>query len=589
MAGQVSLGRTLIAALTLLYLNAWSATAAVLRNFQVAQPPIVPQDAKQCTIKILQRDFAWSYGLAEVVPYVPPTDCGAPGSWAAITLNLTVTSNGTQYDRLAHFALGDVEIWRTSTPEPTRGEGIIWTYIKDVTRYTPLFAKNGTFIFQLDNIIQEGLDGVYSTVVYATYYASSQKNPSAKTSDLIVPLSTFAKDNGVHGSVPPAFTTNVTLPQNTVKVFAELYASGNSQEEFWYFNAANEIIPDLPPDTTYGQGPFREVRLLVDGHLAGAVYPYISIYTGGFVPSVWRPIPSYGALDLPTYFVDLTPFAPLLADGKAHQITIDVSSAEDDHQVLQNWWVSGLLQVFTDPESDKTTRGKITRYSAEPYAKTDLISNIDENGDVRVDLSASRDLRIEATVISGSGKVNLVEWRQKLNYKNRQLYLDGAMKQIVQQSAKGNVTSRHNGVPVIVDKFSFPITVNYTILSADGRSWKTDFDHSYDRDLLPNPFTLRSEIKTRQIASGYYTRSTPYNFGNGTNNNTFDYRDYAGNTYRRKVNAAYNNITLDIIEGSLASATPASRVGGASPFTDQTSVEWVLNTVVRLPGRTGTL
>lgn len=54
MAGQVSLGRTLIAALTLLYLNAWSATAAVLRNFQVAQPPIVPQDAKQCTIKILQ-------------------------------------------------------------------------------------------------------------------------------------------------------------------------------------------------------------------------------------------------------------------------------------------------------------------------------------------------------------------------------------------------------------------------------------------------------------------------------------------------------------------------------------------------------
>lgn len=54
-------------------------------------------------------------------------------------------------------------VWRTSTPEPTRGDGIIWTYIKDVTRYTPLFAKNGTFIFQLDNVIQEGLDGVYSS------------------------------------------------------------------------------------------------------------------------------------------------------------------------------------------------------------------------------------------------------------------------------------------------------------------------------------------------------------------------------------------------------------------------------------------
>ena len=158
------------------------------------------------------------------------------------------------------------------------------------------------------------------------------------------------------------------------------------------------------------------------------------------MPSVWRPIPSYGALDLPTYFVDLTPFAPLLADGKPHQVTIDVSSAEDDHQVLQNWWVSGLLQVFTDPESDKPTRGKITRYNAEPYAKTNLISNVEENGDVRVDLIAGRDLRIEATVISGSGKVNFVEWRQRLDFKNRQLYVDGATKQVRPSSATLFVT-----------------------------------------------------------------------------------------------------------------------------------------------------
>lgn len=54
-------------------------------------------------------------------------------------------------------------VWRTSTPEPTRGDGIIWTYVKDVTRYTPLFAKPGVFILQLDNLIQQGLDGVYSS------------------------------------------------------------------------------------------------------------------------------------------------------------------------------------------------------------------------------------------------------------------------------------------------------------------------------------------------------------------------------------------------------------------------------------------
>lgn len=135
---------------------------------------------------VSRRDFAFSFGMcviyfvwlnfsnsvdrSEIVQYTyvnstlylwalkscntsPPTDCGAPGSWAGVTLNFTVTSNGTQFDRLGIFTFQNVEIWRTSTPEPTAA-GIIWTYIKDVTRFTPLFAKPGTFILQLDNLIQ---------------------------------------------------------------------------------------------------------------------------------------------------------------------------------------------------------------------------------------------------------------------------------------------------------------------------------------------------------------------------------------------------------------------------------------------------
>ena len=55
----------------------------------------------------------------------------------------------------------NVQVWRTSTPEPTRGDGIVWTYTKDVSRYTRLFATPGIFIFQLDNVVQPGLDGEY--------------------------------------------------------------------------------------------------------------------------------------------------------------------------------------------------------------------------------------------------------------------------------------------------------------------------------------------------------------------------------------------------------------------------------------------
>ena len=140
---------------------------SVLVNFQVAQPPPVPKDAQQCTIKILQsviamtilcqiitqiifrHDFANSYGqyvylyyldplngspdcnfqcsrLPAVVNYTyaisqftsllvqtsssrPPVDCGPVGSWAAITLDFTVTSKGRQYDRLGVFTFQNVE------------------------------------------------------------------------------------------------------------------------------------------------------------------------------------------------------------------------------------------------------------------------------------------------------------------------------------------------------------------------------------------------------------------------------------------------------------------------------------------------
>lgn len=47
--------------------------------------------------------------------YTPPSGC----SFNRVTFNLTVTSRGRQFDRLAIAYLGDTEIWRTSTAEPT--------------------------------------------------------------------------------------------------------------------------------------------------------------------------------------------------------------------------------------------------------------------------------------------------------------------------------------------------------------------------------------------------------------------------------------------------------------------------------------
>ncbi|TFY62752.1 hypothetical protein EVJ58_g3662 [Rhodofomes roseus] len=497
-----------------------------------------------------RRTFGNSYGDPEIVQYTPPTDCGEVGSWAGISLNFTVTSNGTQYDRLGIFTFQNVEIWRTSTPEPTT-DGIIWTYLKDGTRYLPLFSEPGTFILELDNILETGLNGQYASTLTATFYASSDEHPAAPRANTIIPVTTLANNTGDDASVPPVFSLNVTIPQNAVAVYAELYASGNSAEEFWYYNVASEYLGDLPSGFTYGYGPFREVRMLVDGQVAGVAFPYAVIFTGGISPTAWRPITSYGALDLPTYFIDLTPFVPVLTDGQPHNISIDVVSAETNHTINDNWYVSGNLQVVTDSSSSPTT-GNITVYNVEPYAETTTTGTLDDNGDLTVTVTAKRSIQIQSDFTSGSGEHTSVTWTQNLDYSNTQSYLNGYLVNNVAQTATGSFLSTHNGVSVLSDDFSYPLYINMTYLNDSYESWTAEFDHSYNRVSLPSPFILGSTINERQTATSSFVVSASGNYGIGTNDDTFSYSDDDGNTYWRNVGAADNNITYDSVGGSLS-------------------------------------
>jgi Peptide N-acetyl-beta-D-glucosaminyl asparaginase amidase A len=134
-------------------------------------------------------------------------------------------------------------------------------------------------------------------------------------------------------------------------------------------------------------------------------------------------------LDLPTYFLDLTPFVPILTDGNPHAISLDVVSAELNHTINQNWYLSAALQIFTDPSSNPTT-GKMTQYSVEPFSKTSTVGSLGRNGDLNVTISATRQLHIESTIISGSGIVNEVVWDQSLEYNNVQNYLNNATIQV---------------------------------------------------------------------------------------------------------------------------------------------------------------
>jgi hypothetical protein len=275
--------------------------------------------------------------------------------------------------------------------------------------------------------------GAFTTTVVATFYSASGKTAPAPKSNLIIPIGTKdSTSTGAEVSVPPTYSESVTFPRNAIAAYAEIYASGNGQEEFWYFNAPNAILPSLPAGITYGTGSFREVRLSVDGRLAGVVFPYATFFTGAIVPTAWRPIPGFGAFDLPTYHVDLTPFIPLLVDGKAHNISLDVASGEADHAINPNWYLSANIQVITD-SSNKPTTGKILSYSAPAYATSTLTNNTAANGDVSFTLGAKHSVQITSTITSGSGKTNFVIWSQNMQFSNTQNYLDGAARQVCVQ------------------------------------------------------------------------------------------------------------------------------------------------------------
>lgn len=54
-----------------------------------------------------------------------------------------------------------------------------------------------------------------------------------------------------------------------------------------YTNVPNQFL-GVFPNGTIGEGPFREVRVLVDGRVAGVAFPYAVVFTGGIVPTAWR-------------------------------------------------------------------------------------------------------------------------------------------------------------------------------------------------------------------------------------------------------------------------------------------------------------
>src|SRR6266705_1777272 len=325
-----------------------SALETSYQNTVTAAPPLNRPSTPSCFVSLAQNQAfpLAGYDTPFTGTYDPPTQCPAP--WSMVVLDLIGHVAGGQFDREAAIWIGNAMVYMGTTPEPTTA-GITWHVEKDLIEYTPLLMQTQPFAVQIPNIVNNVYTGTIYVNATLTFYKTSGSFPAAAHPDVIVPLSASWL------FVPQRTTVSahsVTLPTNPVQLQLELWAKGNSCDEFWFGSQ-----PDAYANANglCGGGAFREIQVFLDGTLAGVVWPFPYVFTGGVNPYLWRSIPAVDAFNEPAYLVDLTPFVGTMADGKPHTIGFEIVN----NGVY--WQVDGNLLIDRDPVL-QTTSGQLINY-----------------------------------------------------------------------------------------------------------------------------------------------------------------------------------------------------------------------------------
>lgn len=490
--------------------------------------------------------------------YIPPS-C----RFDTVHINFTVTSKGRQYDRLASLYLSDAEVFRTSTAEPTN-TGIVWTYIKDLSAYNALWKEPQTIIFDLGNIINDVYTGSFNATLTAHF--SYQNN--VRAADRILPLSRRKSTSSMASAFSfPSDNTTVSyeIPTSVSRAIVGISACGQSEEEFWWSNVFSQDVDSF--DTTvgklYGYSPFREVHLYIDGVLSGVVWPFPIIFTGGVAPGFWRPIVGTDAFDLRQAEIDISPFLPLLQDGKHHSFEIRVTgltilpngSAVLADTVGSYWVVSGNIFLYEDENT-----GSVDEHPGEDYAvKVDsppprfkFTRQLNKNttgGNDTLDYS----ITAERVFSASSPKYS---WSQNLSFSNHGIFNQQGYSQVNKQLTSGKSTISKLGENGHSNETSFryPLLVNSTygeskdLITIDAwmkRGLEIDSSGNFGISLY-SMASGSSHLRTYQSGKARY-KSVSGSGGSFSQGNTADNYDRTANgeTYSRSVRAVNGEVVYD--------------------------------------------
>lgn len=355
-----------------------------------------------------------------------------------VLLTLTVVSAGHQYDRLAHLYLGDTELWRTSTAEPTQ-RGIIWTHRKDATPFLSLWRRRQKVIFDLGNLVNEKYTAAFNATLTATFFTSAGSDGEREgngdgPADVIIPLSArrSAENKASAWHVPDdKARALIDFPRSARRAVLSLSANGQQAEEFWWYAVPqSNTLPFAPTvGAMPGLGPFREVQAFLDGEMVGVRWPFPVVFTGEISPSYHRPVVGIQAFELKEDLVDVSAWLPMLCDGEEHVFEIKVVGIDDsvDGNVVTDkvgsyWVITGKIFVWLDddPEAITTgaipsTRGNNPQDLGTEYIGRELLQQGAYNASLDYLLEARRELSITNTIATQHGS-RTVSWTQAGSY-----------------------------------------------------------------------------------------------------------------------------------------------------------------------------
>ena len=111
-------------------------------------------------------------------------------------MKFAASEQGTQFDRYGALWIGDIEVLRTTTAEPTP-DGITWSFEKDLTVYGNYFKSTSPLytLLSIPNNIDSTYTGVIFVEVSLTFYVEESDTQAEKSVVEVLPL-TKAPTNG---------------------------------------------------------------------------------------------------------------------------------------------------------------------------------------------------------------------------------------------------------------------------------------------------------------------------------------------------------------------------------------------------------